>query len=136
MKNLQQIKTANELAAEFILTNFPIESNVTQEEVKQAYINKEMKGISLAFRWFENDSLEELLFAYVEWIKIILYKADFKIFVIQIKDTYIFLKKMTYLKNDSYDAVEKLPDINMSDTDKFPWFVLQLKKEYSIRPNI
>lgn len=121
------MKTASKELRDKLVQYFSDHLYTNDEEVKQAYLSKRIRGLSVNLSLFETE--ENLLSFFNELIKTvetIMYKDKdtnlFDTFVIQIKYKYLFIKKYINVENSAeYDLITDLPFCEKDETeDQFP----------------
>lgn len=126
------IQTTTQVIEQKLIEYFSSQNqlHIDSSQIKQHYLNNRVKGLSFKTNLFEKDEhLEMFISKLIFIIECSIYadieKNSFDSFVIQSKDTFLFIKKQINIKNipyfEEYLRTQQLPMIDKSEhCDEFP----------------
>lgn len=121
------MKTASKELRDKLAQYFSDHLYSDDEELRQTYLSKRIRGLSVNLSLFETEeNLEAFFNSFVKTIEVLMYKDKdtnlFDAFVIQIKYKYLFIKKHIKVENSAeYDLIIDLPFTEKDENeDQFP----------------
>lgn len=121
------MKTANSEIKKRFVKYFSEHLYTNEEEIKQIYLSKRIRGLSLTLSLFKPEEIIDSFFnKFIHTVETVMYKDKdtnyFDAFVIQISDNFLFIKKYIKLENsEEYDLITELPFTEIDETeDQFP----------------